>query len=82
MGSLSITDSRGGAIFGMAGAQALVISRAQMAAGETYANIATSGSLGQRLGGATGGTGYFNPAVFTTIPIVGGNGTAGTGGDR
>jgi hypothetical protein len=77
---LIITDSRGGAIFGMSGANT-VTSRAQMAAGETYADIGTSGSLNTRLGGASGGPGYLNAAAFTTIPVVGATpGVAGTGG--
>src|SRR5205823_2948683 len=70
----TITDTRGGAIFG------LNTSRAQLANGVTYADIATRGDLKQRLGGAAGGPGYLNAAAFTTIPIVGGDGTAGTGG--
>jgi hypothetical protein len=55
---INITDSRGGTIFGnfsTAGA----LSRAQLAPGKTYDDIATPGSIGQRLGGATGGCGYF-----------------------
>jgi hypothetical protein len=38
------------------------------------ANVATSGSVEQRLGGATGGAGYFNKAAFSTTPVIG-NGT-------
>jgi hypothetical protein len=70
----NITDTRGGAIFG------LTTSRAQLASGATYENIATPGDLTNRLGGKTGGPGYLNAAAFTTIPVIGGNGTAGTGG--
>jgi hypothetical protein len=70
----TIVDSRGGAIFG------LTTSRAQLAPGLTYADIASKGDLKQRLGGNTGGPGYFNNAAFTTVPVVGGNGTPGTGG--
>jgi hypothetical protein len=51
-----------------------------MAAGAAYADIATAGSLTQRLGGAAGGPGYLNAPAFTTIPVIGGNGAAGTGG--
>jgi hypothetical protein len=47
----------------------------------TYANIATPGPIGDRLGGASGGPGNFNPAAFTTIPIIGATpGVPGTGG--
>ena len=78
---LIITDSRGGAIYGLSGSPATELSRAQMAPGMTYADIATSGSVSQRLGGASGGPGYINAAAFTTIPIVGATpGVAGTGG--
>jgi hypothetical protein len=70
----TITDTRGGAIYG------LNTSRAQLAPGVTYADLASAGDLKQRLGGTTGGTGYFNRAAFTTVPVVGGNGTTGTGG--
>lgn len=77
---LSIFDSRGGAIFGMAGATAVGASRAQLASGMTYANLVTPGGLENRLGGLSGGPGYINSAALTTIPVIGGNGTAGTGG--
>jgi hypothetical protein len=70
----TIVDSRGGAIFGLS------TSRAQIAPGATYGDIPSTGDVKQRLGGSTGGPGYFNRAAFTTIPVVGGNGTAGTGG--
>jgi TonB dependent receptor len=78
---LVITDSRGGAIFGLSGSPATVLSRAEMAPGMTYADIATPGPVSQRLGGASGGPGYLNVNAFTTIPIVGATpGVAGTGG--
>jgi len=71
---LTIVDTRGGAIFG------LNTSRAQLAPGATYSQMASQGDLKQRLGGNAGGPGYFNRAAFTTIPVIGGNGTPGTGG--
>lgn len=86
----TITDTRGGAIFG------LTTARAQLAPGVTYADLITPGDLKSHLGGkavVAGGAGFFNtgatcvsgvtcPATsaFTTIPVIGGNGTAGTGG--
>ena len=73
---LTITDNRGGAIYGFPGT-----SRAQMAPGATYADIPTTGDLNTRLGGASGGPGFFNTAAFTTIPVIGATpGVAGTGG--
>ena len=73
---LTVVDNRGGAIFGLNGSS-LVISTAQMAPGATYASVATPGGVESRLGGASGGPGYFNTAAFTTIPNY--PGTNGTG---
>jgi hypothetical protein len=82
--ALNISDSRGAAIYGLSGQQAGVgsnsTSTAQIAPGYTYANLVTSGSVVSRLGGVSGGTGYINSAALTTIPVIGGNGTAGSGG--
>ena len=91
---LSIIDTRGGSVYGLSGAPALLASTAQIAAGKTYADIPSSGSLGSRLGGtASQGCGYFacgtpatattgaaNFTAFTTIPVVGtaGGGAGGT----
>ena len=78
---LTITDSRGGAIYGF-GAGSPETSTAQFAAGMGPANVATSGSLQQRLGGSVlGGPGYLNKNAFGTIPTIGVTpGVAGTGG--
>jgi hypothetical protein len=64
---LTITDSRGGTIYGF-GAGA-VLSSAQYAAGMNAANAASTGSDKERLGGANGGQGWFNKAAFGTIPV-------------
>jgi hypothetical protein len=77
---LTILDSRGGAIYGLSGASASVSSTAEIAPGFTYANLITPGGIESRLGGASGGPGYINSAALTTVPVIGGNGTAGTGG--
>jgi hypothetical protein len=75
---LSIIDSRGGAIFGLSGATALLASTAQMAPGATYGDLATTGGVASRLGGASGGPGYINSAALTTIPVIGAiNGVGG-----
>jgi hypothetical protein len=66
-------DDRGGSIFGLGGGSP-VESTPEFAAGMGPANVPTSGSVEQRLGGANGGPGYFNKAAFGTIPTVG-NGT-------
>ena len=77
---LSIVDSRGGGIYGLSGATALLASTAQIAPGFTYADLVTPGGVESRLGGASAGPGYINTAALTTIPVIGGNGTPGTGG--
>jgi hypothetical protein len=88
--ALTCTDNRGGSIFGQNGGGAL--SRCQMATGATYGQITSPGGDEARLGGASGGCGWFacsTPAAggtaitatgfsaFTTIPNVAG--TNGTG---
>lgn len=71
---LTITDTRGGTIFGF-GPGTPVTSTAQFAAGMGPANVATSGDIEARLGGSVlGGPGYFNKAAFATTPAIG-NGT-------
>jgi hypothetical protein len=64
---LTVTDSKGGTIYGSAG-----ISSAQFAAGMSKANAASSGSTTDRVNG-----GWYNAAAFTTAPTGGiyGNGT-------
>jgi hypothetical protein len=66
---LTITDTRGGTIFG-----SVSTSRAEYCAGMGPANVATPGGVLARLGGATGGPGYFTKAAFCPTPAVG-NGT-------
>jgi len=70
---LTIEDTRGGSIYGF-GPGATIASTAEFAAGMGPANAATPGGVGARLGGATGGLGYFNKAAFGTTPVIG-NGT-------
>jgi hypothetical protein len=60
---LTITDSRGGSIFGFAST-----SRAQLCPGVTYGSVSTPGSVGSRVNS------YFNTAAFCAVPAVG-NGT-------
>ncbi len=76
---LTVSDTRGGTIYGF-GPGSNVTSAAQFATGMTAANVATSGGVEARLGGTTGGPGYFNKAAFGTTPVIG-NGTGyGNGG--
>jgi hypothetical protein len=69
---LTITDPNAGTIYGTTTA-----STAQLASGATYGSILSSGSISQRLGGNSLGTGYFNTSAFTSAPTGGiyGNGT-------
>ena len=76
---LSVLDSRGGQIAGLSGDTGVLASTAEIAPGYTYAQLVTPGGVASRLGGASGGPGYINSAALTTIPVIGGNGTAGTG---
>ena len=48
----------------------------------TYANIPTPGGVEARLGGNSGGPGYFNPLAFGPAPVIGdgtGYGDSGSG---
>jgi len=65
---LTITDNRGGTIYGA------VTSRAQYAAGMGAANVPTPGGTIARLGGAFGGPGYINKLAYTAPPAIS-NGT-------
>ncbi len=60
---LTITDSRGGSIYGFAST-----SRAQLCPGVTYGDISTHGGVGSRVNN------YFNTAAFCAVPVIG-NGT-------
>ena len=81
--ALTIIDSNAGTIYGTStGYTDSGIARAQMCPGMTYANIATPGGIEQRLGGSSGGPGYFNPAAFCPAPTIGdgtGFGNSGMG---
>jgi hypothetical protein len=67
---ITITDTRGGAVYGFAG-----VSRAQLCPGMTYADLATSGSVQSRI------TGYFNTAALCPVPVIGQvNGVGGATG--
>ena len=91
---LTITDSRAGTIYGISGPistspglntvtfGSVNAGRAQLCPGATYGSAATSGGVESRLGGASGGRGYFNTSAFANpspssacqLPVIG-NGT-------
>ncbi|MBN2242052.1 MAG: carboxypeptidase regulatory-like domain-containing protein [Acidobacteria bacterium] len=68
---LTFTDSSAGSIYGASGG------RAQLCSSATRDDIMTSGDIRNRLGGASGGSGYFNADAFCAAPTGGiyGNGT-------
>lgn len=76
---LTITDNRGGTIFGAAN----TLSTAQFCPGMGPANIATSGSLSDKVAnGLAGGPGYLNgqsQGVFCKPPVLGTDGSTGFG---
>jgi hypothetical protein len=80
---MTIADTSAGTIFGTAGsANQAGFARAQMCPGMTYANIATPGGIESRLGGNSGGPGYFNAKAFCAPPVIGdgtGFGNSGSG---
>jgi hypothetical protein len=80
---ITVGDSAAGTIYGTAGSvDQAGYARAQMCPGMTYGNIATPGGVEQRLGGNSGGPGYFNAAAFCPAPVIGdgtGFGNSGTG---
>jgi hypothetical protein len=65
---LTVTDSRGGSIYGF-GPGASELSTGEFCSGMGAANMASSGSDKQRLGGANGGQGWFNKAAFCAVPV-------------
>jgi hypothetical protein len=71
---MTIADPTAGTIYGTAGSAFTGFGRAQMCPGMTYKDVATSGGIEQRLGGASGGPGYFNKSAFCA-PAAIGNGT-------
>jgi hypothetical protein len=60
---LTPTDTRGGTIYGF-GPGAAVLSTAEYCTGMGASNVASTGSVEQRLGGANGGQGYFNKLAY------------------
>jgi hypothetical protein len=64
---MTITDQNGGTVYGLG---TFDVARAQMCPGMSYANIATSGDVKQRLGGVSGGPGFFNASAFCSPPAA------------
>ncbi len=71
---LTVLDTGGGSIYGVSGSPALLASSAYLAPGVTYATMQTTGGTEARLGGASGGCGYFactTPGVNTAANFTG-----------
>ena len=68
---LTIIDTNAGTAYGTNGSDESVgISRAQLCPGITSGQLGTSGGTRQRLGGASGGSGYINKSAFCDAPLV------------
>jgi hypothetical protein len=68
---LTILDANTGTAYGTSGTNVTGgASRAQLCPGITQAQIVTSGSVKERLGGASGGPGWFNTNAFCAAPVV------------
>jgi len=68
---LTITDTGAGTAYGTAGSDPSVgLSRAQLCPGVTRDQLKTSGSVKERLGGASGGPGWINKSAFCDAPVV------------
>src|SRR3984885_12081989 len=80
---MTIADSGAGTIYGTAGsANQAGFARAEICPGMTYGSIPTPGGIEQRLGGNSGGPGYFNALAFSPAPMIGdgrGYGDSGSG---
>lgn len=68
---MSFFDLAAGSAYGMANDTVIDgIGRAQMCPGMTYANIPSPGGPESRLGGQSGGPGFFNPSAFCPAPAI------------
>ena len=64
-------DTRGGTAFGTTSTTIEGgYSRPQLCPGITYSQVASQGGIEQRLGGNSGGPGYFNPNAFCAPPVA------------
>ena len=72
---ITIADQTAGTLYGTNGTSQAGFGRVQIAPGMTYADIATPGSVENRLGGASGGPGWFNKAALIAPPAMSPTGT-------
>ena len=70
--SFSIMDSSGGTIYGTSSTTTSGgFSRAQFCGGTTFSNMYSSGGTEARLGGPSGGPGWFAASAFCPPPVIG-----------
>jgi len=70
--SMTLIDTRGGTAYG--NSQTTVeggVSRAQMCPGKTYGDLITPGGIESRLGGNSGGPGFYNLGAVCAPPVIG-----------
>jgi hypothetical protein len=67
---MTIADQTAGTLYGTSGTSQAGFGRAQIAPGATYGDIVNPGSIEDRLGGASGGPGWFNKAAFVAPPAM------------
>jgi hypothetical protein len=72
---MTIADQTAGTLYGTSGTSQAGFGRVQIAPGMSYADIATPGSVEQRLGGASGGPGWFNKSALVAPPAMSPTGT-------
>jgi len=76
---MTFVDGAAGSAYGTQGTGTTSgFGRAQLCPGMTYNNIATPGGIESRLGGYSGGPGYFNVSAFCAAPAIEPNGTTVT----
>ena len=69
---LTLIDTRGGTAYG--NSQTTIeggYSRAQMCPGKTYGDLVTPGDIKSRLGGNSGGPGYYDLSALCAPPVIG-----------
>ena len=68
---MTFVDKTGGSAYGTQGYQTTSgYGRAELCPGSTYGSIATPGGIESRLGGYSGGPGYFNASAFCPTPAI------------
>lgn len=67
---MTFVDGNAGSAYGTQGTGNSNFGRSQICPGMTYGNIPTPGGIESRLGGYSGGPGYFNPSAFCPAPAI------------